>query len=58
MEKMNVSYEVTLSLLAELVLDEAFRSYRQQVLYREIDIALAKKDESSFFSLTNELKLL
>ncbi|MFE5317195.1 IDEAL domain-containing protein [Paenibacillus sp. NPDC056579] len=58
MGKMNVSNDMMLSLFAEMVLDEAVRKYREQYLYREIDLALAKGDEVSFLALTTELKSL
>ncbi|OGX68472.1 MAG: IDEAL domain-containing protein [Paenibacillus sp. RIFOXYA1_FULL_44_5] len=51
-------YMAMLSLTAEMVLDQAIRNYREQMLYQKIDCALAKGDEASFISLTNELKLL
>ncbi len=58
MGKMNVSNDMMLGLFAEMVLDEAIRKYKEQYLYREIDIALAKGDEVSFLALTTELKSL
>jgi len=50
--------QAMLSLFAELVLDEAIRNFREQRLYKEIDRALAIKDESYFLELTRELKNL
>ncbi|WP_406627312.1 IDEAL domain-containing protein [Paenibacillus caseinilyticus] len=47
-----------LSLLAEMVLDEAVRSYKEQALTQEIDVALATGDEASFLALTTELNSL
>ncbi|GGH24299.1 IDEAL domain-containing protein [Paenibacillus segetis] len=58
MDKMKVTYEVMLSLAAEMVWDEALRSHRYQQLYREIDSALVNGDEVAFRLLTDELKLL
>ncbi|MFB5265950.1 IDEAL domain-containing protein [Paenibacillus terreus] len=58
MDKMKVTYEVMLGLSAELVLDEALRKYKSDKLYREIDEALASKDEVAFRTLTDELKTL
>lgn len=45
-----------LSLLAEMVLDEAIYKYRMESLYKRIDEALENKDEASFNRLTTELK--
>jgi len=58
MGKMNVSNDMMLGLFAEMVLDEAVRKYREQFLYKEIDLALANGDEESFLALTTELKSL
>ncbi|MDQ1909396.1 IDEAL domain-containing protein [Paenibacillus sp. GD4] len=58
MGKMNVSNDVMLSLFAEMVLDEALRRHKEQYLYKEIDQALAKGDESAFLAYTTELKSL
>ncbi|TVY11633.1 IDEAL domain-containing protein [Paenibacillus cremeus] len=58
MGKMNVTNDMMLGLFAEMVLDEALRKYKEQYLYREIDQALAKGDESSFIALTTELNTL
>ncbi|MDF2924406.1 MAG: hypothetical protein K0R57_3320 [Paenibacillaceae bacterium] len=58
MGKMYASYEAMLSLYAELVLDESVRKHKEQLLYSEIDIALAKRDKKTFLALTNELRLL
>lgn len=56
MEKQDVVHDTLLGLLAEIVLDRAVRSFREQNLYEEIDKALATGDESRFMKLTNELK--
>lgn len=56
MGKMYASYEAMLSLYAELFLDEAIRKHREEHLYKEIDNALAKRDEQSFLALTDELR--
>ncbi|BAU28875.1 IDEAL domain-containing protein [Aneurinibacillus soli] len=45
-----------LSLLAEMVLDEAIYKYRTESLYKRIDEALENKDEANFNRLTTELK--
>ncbi|UUZ94443.1 IDEAL domain-containing protein [Paenibacillus sp. P25] len=58
MGKMNVTSDHMLSLFAEMVLDEALRKYKEQFLYREIDVALAKGDETTFLALTTELNSL
>ncbi|UUZ79428.1 IDEAL domain-containing protein [Paenibacillus sp. P26] len=58
MGKMNVTSDHMLSLFAEMVLDEALRKYKEQFLYREIDAALAKGDETTFLALTTELNSL
>lgn len=56
MGKMYASYEAMLSLYAELILDEAIRKHREEHLYKEIDSALANRDEESFLALTEQLK--
>jgi uncharacterized protein YpiB (UPF0302 family) len=58
MGKMNTMNQAVLSLMAELILDESIRKYKEERLYKEIDRALAQKDENSFLTLTNELKTL
>lgn len=58
MGKMYASYEAMLSLYAELILDESIRKYRETHLYKEIDDALANRDEETFLALTNELRSL
>lgn len=46
------------SLVAELVLDESIRKFHEEHLYRKIDLALERKDESTFLELTSQLKML
>ncbi|WP_199614938.1 IDEAL domain-containing protein [Paenibacillus alkalitolerans] len=58
MEKQVPANETLRNLMAELILDEAIREYRQKELYREIDIALEQGDEAAFLALTNELRML
>lgn len=58
MGKMNVTGDVMLGLFAEMVLDRALRDFRMQILYQEIDHALAMRDEESFFALAAELNEL
>jgi uncharacterized protein YpiB (UPF0302 family) len=58
MEKQVPVYETLRNLMAELILDEAIREYRQKELYREIDMALEQGDEEAFLALTNELRSL
>lgn len=58
MDKMKVSYETMLSLTAEMIWDDAIRKYRTEKIYEQIDKALAAGDESSFRTLTDELKTL
>jgi uncharacterized protein YpiB (UPF0302 family) len=57
-QKQNVVNPSTLSLMAEMVLDEAIRKYRIDQLYKHIDEALEAGDEVAFKSLTSELKKL
>ena len=45
-----------LSLMAEMVLDEAIYKYRTERLYKQIDEALENKDETRFNKLTTELR--
>jgi uncharacterized protein YpiB (UPF0302 family) len=58
MEKQDVVHDTLLGLLAEIVLDQAVRSFRENKLYVEIDQALASGDQHKFIQLTNELKVL
>ncbi|MBP1961945.1 MULTISPECIES: IDEAL domain-containing protein [Paenibacillus] len=58
MGKMNVSNNALLALFAEMVWDDAIRKYKEQNLYKEIDLALAKGDQPTFLALTSELKTL
>lgn len=58
MGKMYASYEAMLSLYAELVLDESVRKHKEQLLYTEIDLALAGRDKTKFLALTAELRQL
>lgn len=56
MGKMYASYEAMLSLYAEMVLDEAIRKRKEELLYRMIDEALESRDEELFLALTAELR--
>lgn len=59
MDKMKVTYEAMLGLVAELVLDEAVLKFETEQIYHEIDKALAAGDEDTFYRLAkrlNELK--
>lgn len=58
MDKMVPANEALRHLMAELILDKAIREFRERELYREIDMALARGDEGTFLSLTNELRSL
>jgi len=58
MEKMSMIYEALLSLHADMVLDEAIRSFKQKQLYEQIDLALQTGDERQFLELTAQLKAL
>ncbi|SDN86595.1 IDEAL domain-containing protein [Paenibacillus sp. yr247] len=58
MGKMNVSNNALLALFAEMVWDNAIRKYKEENLYKEIDRALAKGDQTTFLALTSELKTL
>ncbi|AQS56721.1 ReoY family proteolytic degradation factor [Novibacillus thermophilus] len=58
MDKQNVVQDSLLSLMAEIVLEQSQRAYRKKTLYSQIDEALAKGDEETFFTLTEELKAL
>jgi len=56
MDKMKVTYETMLGLVAEMVLDEAIVDFRRRRLYDKIDQALAEGDEASFKKLAEEWK--
>lgn len=58
MDKLKVTYEVMLGLVAEMVWDECIRKHRSEMLYIEIDRALASGDKIAFTELTDELKTL
>ncbi|GEN34251.1 MULTISPECIES: IDEAL domain-containing protein [Aneurinibacillus] len=55
-QKQNIVNPSTLSLMAEMILDEAIRKYRIENLYKHIDEALEAGDKSRFKTLTSELK--
>lgn len=57
-DKMNIQYEAMLGLTAELILDEAIRSYKREKLQQAIDDALASGDEAQFYELTQKLQEL
>lgn len=58
MDKMKDTYEVMLSLTAEMIWDNAVRKFHSEKIYKEIDSALAQGDEIAFRTLTEELKSL
>lgn len=58
MAKTGTDYLAMLGLFAEMVWDEALKKYKEEKLYQEIDNALERGDEHSFYNLTNELKSL
>ncbi len=58
MDKIVPSHDNLRSLLAELILDQAIREFREKELYREIDQALADGDQAMFLLLTQELRSL
>ncbi|MFT9847587.1 IDEAL domain-containing protein [Aneurinibacillus sp. REN35] len=55
-QKQSIVNPSTLSLMAEMVLDEAIRNYRIDTLYKHIDEALIQGDKAKFKSLSGELK--
>lgn len=57
-DKMNVKYEAMLGLTAELILDDAIKSYQRNKLEHAIDDALASGDEHLFYELSSQLKQL
>ncbi|MEF2244977.1 MULTISPECIES: IDEAL domain-containing protein [unclassified Paenibacillus] len=54
MDKMKVAYEAMLGLAAEMVLDEALRTFALNKLNDEIDKSLAAGDESTFHALVQQ----
>ena len=58
MEHIHTTYEVMLGLRAEMVLDEAIRSYQINKLNDEIDEALKSGNQSKFYELSEQLKNL
>jgi len=57
-DKMNIQYEAMLGLTAELILDEALRSYQRDKLQQAIDESLATGNEEQFYELTKKLQQL
>lgn len=58
MGKQYVVQHQLMSLIAEIVLDQAIRDYEVNRLYKEIDQALEDRDEERFLQLTDELNML
>lgn len=58
MGKQYVMHHQLMSLIAEIVLDQAIRDYEVNRLYKEIDQALEDRDEKRFLELTDELNML
>lgn len=58
LEKQYVMNHQLLSLMAEIVLDQAIRDYEVNRLYKEIDQALADRNEERFLILTEELNIV
>jgi uncharacterized protein YpiB (UPF0302 family) len=58
MERQDLVQDTLLGLLAEIVLDQAIRDFRERELYRQIDQALAEGDEAKFLQLTEEWRNL
>lgn len=56
MENINTQYEVMLGLRAEMLLDEAIRSYQIDKLNSQIDEALKTGDQKKFYELCEQLK--
>lgn len=54
MDKMKVAYEAMLGLAAEMVLDEALRTFALNKLNDAIDKSLAAGDESTFHALVQQ----
>ncbi|CAM3971423.1 IDEAL domain-containing protein [Paenibacillus alkaliterrae] len=55
MDKMKVSYEAMLGLVAEFVLDEAVLKFQTNQINTAIDKALAAGDEDTFYRLAKQL---
>jgi uncharacterized protein YpiB (UPF0302 family) len=58
MDRMVPTTEALRNLIAELVLEQAIREYKERELYQKIDEALAQGDEALFLVLTGELRKL
>ncbi|OYD09971.1 ReoY family proteolytic degradation factor [Paludifilum halophilum] len=54
MERQDLVQDSLCSLLAEMILDQAVREFREKELYRRIDDALARGDEKQFLQLTEQ----
>jgi uncharacterized protein YpiB (UPF0302 family) len=57
-EQIQKEISITDSLLAEIVLDQSIRKFRKAQVEKEIDQALADRNELEFFRLVEELKSL
>lgn len=53
--KQYVVHHQLLSLMAEIVLDQAIKDYEVNRLYKEIDQALEERNKERFLALTAEL---
>jgi Uncharacterized conserved protein len=58
MDKMKVTYEAMLGLIAELVLDEAVMKFQTNKLQSAIDSALEAGDQDTFYRLVKQLNEL
>ncbi|MFC6332265.1 IDEAL domain-containing protein [Paenibacillus septentrionalis] len=57
-DQMKIQYEAMLGLTAEMILDDAIRSYQRQKLQQAIDESLATGNEEQFYELTKKLQQL
>jgi uncharacterized protein YpiB (UPF0302 family) len=56
MEKHDLGQDVLLGLFAEILLDKAVQEFRKRDLYKQIDKALATRDEKKFLILSEQWK--
>jgi uncharacterized protein YpiB (UPF0302 family) len=54
MKRQDLVQDHLLSLFAEMILDRAVQEFKRQVLYEQIDHALAVRDEATFLQLSEQ----
>ncbi len=58
MDKLDSNYAFLLSVYADMIIEEALRSFKLERLYEAIDKALSSGDEETFLKLTEQLNAI